>query len=57
MIEFKKPSQEIDGKDGYVINIKEFYNAVNKAISNNNEQSIYQLSKIITRYYFKEHNF
>jgi hypothetical protein len=57
MIEFKKPSQEIDGKEGFVLNIKEFYNAVKKAISNNNEQSIYELSKIITRYYFKEHNF
>jgi hypothetical protein len=57
MIEFKKPSQEIDGKEGFELNIKEFYNAVNKAISNNNLQSIYELSKIITRYYFKENNF
>jgi len=53
MIEFKKPSQEIDGK-GFELNFKEFYNAVKNAISNKNEQSVYELSKILARYYFKE---
>jgi hypothetical protein len=54
MIENIKPSQEIDGKDRFDLNIKDFYNALNKAITTKNEQSIYELSKIITRYYFKD---
>ncbi|MFX1308704.1 MAG: hypothetical protein ACFE8C_03330 [Promethearchaeota archaeon] len=35
------------------LNLPEFYAALNKAISNHNLQSIYDLSKIFTRYYFK----
>ena len=54
MIENERPSQEIEAKNKFDLNIKEFYNKLNKAISAKNEQSIYELSKIITRYYFKE---
>ena len=34
--------------------LSEFYEKLRIAINSKNEQSIYQLSKIITRFYFKE---
>jgi hypothetical protein len=38
------------------LNIPEFYKELNKAISSHNTESIYKLSKIITRYQFKRLN-
>jgi len=52
----EKPSQEIGFKDNYELNLTEFYRALNDAISDNNMQSIYELSKIFTRYLFKKLN-
>lgn len=49
-----KPSQEVWFKSHTEINLPEFYKELNKAIEHNNLQSIYQLSKIITRYHFKK---
>jgi len=51
-----KPSQEVWFK-GYTeieMNLSEFYKELNKAIEHNNLQSIYQLSKIFTRYHFRK---
>jgi len=53
MNEKEKPSQEVWFKGHYEMNLSEFYKELNKAIEHNNLQSIYQLSKIITRYHFK----
>jgi len=50
----EKPSQEIWFKDHNELNLNEFYRALNEAISTNNTQSIYELSKIFTRFLFKE---
>ena len=50
----EKPSQEIDFKDYYELNLPEFFKALNRAITTNNMQSIYELSKIFTRYSFKK---
>ncbi|MFW9894306.1 MAG: hypothetical protein ACFFD7_00715 [Candidatus Thorarchaeota archaeon] len=36
------------------LNIPKFYEELNKAIRNNNLESIYKLSKIITRHQFKK---
>ncbi|MFW9971827.1 MAG: hypothetical protein ACFFDF_16685 [Candidatus Odinarchaeota archaeon] len=36
------------------LDLPEFYSALNNAIKTNNTQSVYELSKIFTRYYFKE---
>ncbi len=52
----EKPSQEIGFKNYNELNFKEFYRALNEAISDNNMQSIYELSKIFTRYLFKKLN-
>ncbi len=52
----EKPSQEIGFKDHYELNLTEFYRALNEAITTNNTQSIYELSKIFTRYLFKKLN-
>ena len=49
----EKPPQEIEFKDHYELNTTEFFKALNKAIVSNNTQSIYGLSKIFTRYCFK----
>ena len=51
-----KPSQEVwfKGHTEIEINLTEFYKELNRAILHNNLQSIYQLSKIITRYHFKK---
>jgi len=53
MNEKEKPSQEVWFKGHNGMNLPEFYRELNKAIEHNNLQSIYQLSKIITRYHFK----
>ena len=54
MNEKEKPSQEIGFKDHNELNLTELYKKLNNAISTNNLQSIYGLSKIFTRYYFKK---
>jgi len=53
MNEKEKPSQEVWFKGHYEKKLTEFYKELNKAIEHNNSQTIYQLSKIITRYHFK----
>ncbi len=40
----------------FELNIPLFYKELNKAISTNNRESIYHLSKIISRHYFKKLN-
>jgi len=44
---------EISSKDVYEIDLPKFYDTLTNAINTNNMQSVYELSKIITRYYFK----
>ena len=48
--------KEIYLTDNYELNMPKFFKELNKAIRANNVQSIYQLSKIFTRYYFKKLN-
>lgn len=52
----EKPSQEIKFRDLDELNLNEFYRVLNKAISSNNIQSVYELSKSFTRYLFKKLN-
>ena len=54
MKEDDKPSQEIEIKDTIELDWNsKFYKALNTAISTNNIQSLYKLSKIFTRHSFK----
>lgn len=54
MNENEKNFKEIDFKGNFKLNMTEFYKELNKAISTKNVQSIYGLSKIFTRYFFKK---
>ena len=54
MDENEKNFKEIDFKVNFEMNMPEFYKELNKAISTNNVQSIYGLSKIFTRYFVKK---
>lgn len=55
MINYDKPSQEIEIKDYNELDWNtEFYKSLNTAISTNNIQSLYKLSKIFTKHCFKE---
>ncbi len=54
MDENEKNFKEIDFKGNFELNLTEFYKKLNKAISTNNIESIYDLSKIVTRYIFKK---
>ncbi len=54
MDENEKYFKEIDFKGNFELNMTEFYKKLNKAISTQNVQSIYGLSKIFTRYFFKK---
>ncbi|KKM21478.1 hypothetical protein LCGC14_1635000 [marine sediment metagenome] len=55
MIKYDKPSQEIEIKDYNELDWNtDFYKALNTAISTNNIQSLYKLSKIFTRHCFKK---
>lgn len=54
MDENEKDFKEIDVKGNFELNETEFYKELNKAISMNNVQSIYGLSKIFTRYFVKK---
>ena len=49
-----KPSREVWFKAHTEMNLPEFYKELNKAISQHNTQTIYQLSKIFTRYHFNK---
>lgn len=54
MNEKEKDLKEISSKETYQLNLPAFYNALNNAIDTKNMQSVYELSKIFTRYYFKK---
>ncbi len=54
MDENEKDFEDIDFKVNFEMNMPEFYKELNKAISTNNVQSIYGLSKIFTRYFVKK---
>ena len=54
MDENENELKEVDFKGKVELNMTEFYKELNKAISTNNVQSIYGLSKIFTRYFFKK---
>lgn len=41
-------------RENFVMNLSDAYEKLKNAINTNNLQSIYELSKIITRYHFKE---
>jgi len=54
MLEKEKDLKEINHKGKFELNLPEFYKALNNAINTNNTESLYKLSKIFTRYCFKE---
>ncbi|MCK4779273.1 MAG: hypothetical protein KAT57_03760 [Candidatus Lokiarchaeota archaeon] len=54
MDENEKDFKEIDVKGNFELNETEFFKELNKAISTNNMNTIYGLSKIFTRYLFKK---
>ncbi len=54
MNENEKYFKKIDFDSNFELNLTEFYKELNKAISTSNLQSIYELSKIFTRYFFKK---
>ncbi|NVM34570.1 MAG: hypothetical protein HWN81_03175 [Candidatus Lokiarchaeota archaeon] len=54
MDENENDFKEIDFKGNFELSMTEFYKELNKAISTNNIQSIYGLSKIFTRYFVKK---
>ena len=56
MNEKDKITKRFEFKETYELNLTEFYKALDNAISKNNAQSIYGLSKIFTRYYFRKLN-
>ena len=56
MIEKEKPENTNKLEKHFELNLPEFYKELNKVISNNNRESIYNLSKVITRHYFKKLN-
>ncbi|MFX0035421.1 MAG: hypothetical protein ACFE9I_07260 [Candidatus Hermodarchaeota archaeon] len=53
MNEKEKNSKSITFIENDELNLNEFYANLNHAISTNNLQSIYELSKAFTRYYTK----
>ncbi|MHA1987492.1 MAG: hypothetical protein ACW98D_12715 [Promethearchaeota archaeon] len=54
MIEEEKPENTNKLEKHFELNLPEFYKELSNAISANNRNSIYHLSKIFTRYYFKK---
>jgi len=54
MKEKEKDLIKTTSKKNNQLDLPEFYDALNNAIKTNNTQSIYELSKIFTRYYFKK---
>lgn len=51
-----KSIKRFEFKENYELNMTEFYKALDFAIHKKNAQSIYGLSKIFTRYYFRKLN-
>jgi len=49
-----KITKRVEFKEDYKLNLIELYKALDNAISKNNAQTIYGLSKIFTRYYFRK---
>ena len=56
MIEKDKPENTNKLEKQFELNLPEFYKELKEAISSNNRNSIYHLSKILTRHYFKNLN-
>jgi len=56
MIEKEKPEHTNKLEKQFELKNPEFYKELNEAISSNNRNSIYALSKILNRYYFKKLN-
>ncbi len=54
MNEKEKLLKETSSKEFYELDLPKFYDTLNKAINSNNMQSVYELSKIFTRYCFKK---
>ncbi|MBY8984339.1 MAG: hypothetical protein KGD65_04670 [Candidatus Lokiarchaeota archaeon] len=54
MIEEEKLDIVAKIEKNFELNLPEFYKELKKAISTNNRESIYKLSKIFTRYQFKK---
>jgi len=54
MNEKDKPTQEVWFKELYELNMTEFYKELSDAIEHKNLQSVYQLSKIFTKYHFRK---
>ena len=52
----EKTPQDIEFKEYFELNLSQFYKELQEAINTNDLQSIYQLSKIFTRYHFKKLN-
>lgn len=50
----KKHFKNIEFKGNIKLNETEFYKELNNAISSHNLESVYELSKIFTRYFFKK---
>jgi len=56
MNEEDKIVKDFEKKENSKLNLTKFFKDLDEAISTHNVQSIYQLSKIFTRYYFKDVN-
>ncbi|GAG81661.1 unnamed protein product [marine sediment metagenome] len=54
MNEKEKPDIANKLEKHFDLNLPEFYKELNKAISENNRESIFHLSKIFTRYQFRK---
>ena len=54
MIKEEKPDITVKIEKDFELNLPEFYKELKKAINTNNRDSIYNLSKIFTRYQFKK---
>jgi len=54
MNEKEKLLKETSSKEFYELDLPKFYDTLTKAINSNNMQSVYELSKIFTRYCFKK---
>ena len=56
MNEKDKSIKRFEVKENNELNLTELFKALDNAICKNNAQSIYGLSKIFTRYYFRKLN-
>ncbi|MFX1313797.1 MAG: hypothetical protein ACFFHD_14495 [Promethearchaeota archaeon] len=46
--------RRFDVKENFEVNLNQLFKALDKAIKHNNSATIYRLSKICTRYYFRK---